>query len=212
MSKLLGRIVLVILLAAVPCAAQEIVIDKMLVLDRVGRAGRAPVFVDPVEHARVTGAWKAPKPGDVVTSVDGREVPWREATAGADGWITGGSLAGGYALAIVEASSERVMILEASGHGMVFVNGEPRAGDPYGHGYVRLPVLLKKGTNELLFTIARGRVRAKLTVPKSDVYPDTADVTSPDFIEGRAETAPSAVPFVNEGDQIGEPHHWILAN
>ena len=32
---------------------------------------------------------------------------------------------------------------------MVLVNGEPRAGDLYGYGYVKLPVLLSKGDNSL---------------------------------------------------------------
>ncbi len=37
------------------------------------------------------------------------------------------------------------MILEASGHAVAMVNGEPRVGDPYEMGYVKLPVLLKAG-------------------------------------------------------------------
>jgi poly(3-hydroxybutyrate) depolymerase len=201
----LGRIVLVVavLVLVVPTSglAQEIVLDKMLVLDRVGRAGRSPVFVDPVEAMRVAGKWTTPKAGDLVTTADGQTVAWRDASAGEDGWISGASLAGGYALATVESESDRVMILEASGHGMVFVNGEPRAGDPYGHGYVRLPVLLKAGANELLFTVARGRVRATLTTPKGDVYPDLGDATAPDFIKGVADSQPFGVVYVNATTQ-----------
>ena len=204
MLKLLGRVVLVVIVVIVlpACAvAQEIVLDKMLVLDRVGRAGRSPVFVDPVELQRVTGKWTTPDAGDTVETEDGRTLAWREAVAGEDGWISGESLAGGYALAAVESETDRVMILEASGHGMVFVNGEPRAGDPYEYGYVRLPVLLKRGTSELLFTVARGRVRAKLTAPQADVYPDLGDVTAPDFIKGVADAQPFGVVYVNATTQ-----------
>jgi poly(3-hydroxybutyrate) depolymerase len=93
------------------------------------------------------------------------------------------------------------MLLDAAGHSVVFVNGGPRAGDPYSHGYVRLPVLLKKGTNELLFQCARGRIRAKLVDPEGKVFVDARDVTAPDLIEGRAQTHPFAVVHVNATTQ-----------
>src|SRR5262249_12914406 len=95
------------------------------------------------------------------------------------------ALRGGYAYFAVPADEEQVVILEASGHGMVYVNGEPRVGDPYSTGYVRLPVLLKKGTNDLLFHVSRGTLRAKLSVPKGIVILDGGDVTLPDFITGK---------------------------
>lgn len=161
-------------------SAAEIRIDQFIVVERVGRYGRSPVFIDPIEMLRVTGQWRAPKAGDSVRSSDGREVKWREAKIGEDGWLNEQSLAGGYAFATVEVDRDRVMMLEAAGHGMVFVNGEPRAGDPYEYGFVRLPVLLKKGSNELLFTIARGRLRAKLTEPPKPVFIDLSDLTLSD--------------------------------
>jgi hypothetical protein len=66
----------------------------------------------------------------------------------------------------------------------VWVNGEPRVGDPYSHGYVHIPVELKQGDNEFLFTVGRGELRAKLTAPLGDVFFDTADTTLPDLIVG----------------------------
>ena len=39
----------------------------------------------------------------------------------------------------------------AQGHSAVYVNGRPRYGDPYGTGFVRLPVALERGENLLLF-------------------------------------------------------------
>ena len=199
---------LIIVLSGAPASAQDIALDRMLVLERVGRSGRAAVFADPVELQRVTGKWVTPQAGDAMSRADGRTFEWREATADKDGWIGGDGLAGGYALATVESPTDRVMILEAAGHGMVFVNGEPRAGDPYEYGYVRLPVLLKKGSNELLFTIARGRMRAKLVVSsKEGVYSDPGgDVTAPDFIRGQPDTRPFGVVYVNATTQpVTEP-------
>lgn len=179
----LAAIIVAILLPIIttPAAAQdEIKIEKVLVIDRVGRYGRSPVFVDPIELLRVTGQWRFPRAGDVVASADGRDVAWREAHAKEDGEISDDALAGGYALATVDVDADRVMILEASGHGIVFVNGEPRVGDPYETAYVRLPVLLKRGANELLFHCQRGRLRAKLTEPPKDVFIDLSDLTLTD--------------------------------
>ena len=85
-----------------------------------------------------------------------------------EGWLGHKSLQGGYAYWAAEAEAAGVWLLEASGHAMVYVNGEPRAGDIYQTGYVRLPVQLKKGTNHLLFHAVRGRVRAKLVPVKSE--------------------------------------------
>ena len=62
----------------------------------------------------------------------------------------------------VPSDDDRVMILEASGHSLVYANGEPRAGDPYSHGYVHLPVKLRKGDNEFLFSVGRGTLKARL--------------------------------------------------
>ena len=76
------------------------------------------------------------------------------------------------------------MLLEAVGHSVAYVNGVPRAGDPYGYGYVSLPVEVKAGKNEILFQVGRGRVRAKLIEPPAPISLDLRDATTPDLIEG----------------------------
>src|SRR5206468_3737262 len=82
-----------------------------------------------------------------------------------------------------------IYLLEASGHAMVYVDGEPRAGDPYDTGYVRLPVALRAGRNDLLFACGRGHVRARLVRPTSPALFNTADTTLPDLVTGaRGET------------------------
>jgi len=76
------------------------------------------------------------------------------------------------------------MLLDASGHSMVYVNGEPRYGDPYRTGFSRLPIELRRGTNTLLFSCGRGAVRARLVEPKASVSLNLADATAPDLITG----------------------------
>jgi pimeloyl-ACP methyl ester carboxylesterase len=163
--------------------AKEIVLADCLVIRPVGRSGRSPLHLDAIEAEIVAGRWKAPKVGDKVTLPDGGSQTWEAATAKA-GTLDHAALRGGYAFWQVQSDEPRVMLLEASGHTMVYANGEPRTGDPYGYGFVRLPFLLRKGTNEFLFHCGRGRLQAKLTVPKSALLLDTRDATVPDVVVG----------------------------
>jgi dienelactone hydrolase len=176
---------------------KEIVPGECLVIKPVGRYGRSVVRLDALEAQMLAGKWKAPKAGEAVTLPDGKVQAWETAQVGKDGWFRHGALAGGYAYVSVPADTERVMVLEASGHGMVYVNGEPRTGDPYQTGYVRLPVLLRQGTNDFLFHGARGRVRMKLVEPKSSVLLDGSDATLPDLVVGEETKTWAALVVIN---------------
>jgi len=79
-------------------------------------------------------------------------------------------------------------LLEASGHAMVFVNGEPRVGDPYLTGQTIVPIVLRAGKNELLFHCAAGKLRAEVLKPQHEVFFEQRDLTLPSLIEG--ETSP----------------------
>lgn len=130
------------------------------------------------------GSWTWPEAGSFIGLPDGRGASWVKIKANPDGWFEARELAGGYAAFRVSSKSERVAILEASGHSMVYVNGVPRAGDPYGYGYVKLPVLLKKGENELLFAGGRGRLRATLAPVSTPIELLSDDPTLPDVVRG----------------------------
>src|SRR5262249_5644336 len=114
-------------------------ITEGFVLGPILPGGRSPVHVDPVEHAIVTGRWTAPKAGDSVRLADGSQRAWEKVDASSDGTIDHRALrGGGYAFVTIDSSDDRILLLEARGHNMVYVNGEPRVGDPYGYGYVHL--------------------------------------------------------------------------
>ncbi len=114
-------------------------------------------------------------------------------------------VAGGYAYVSVEMPHERVMLLEAAGHSMVYVNGQPRAGDPYNTGFVRLPVPLKPGANDLLFRCSRGRLKIQLRAVHDPILLDTRDATTPDLRVGQAVADWAAVVVVNAtAEPIGD--------
>jgi poly(3-hydroxybutyrate) depolymerase len=177
-------------------AVNEMVLKECLVIRPVGRSGRTPLHTDPIEAEIVAGRWKPPSAGDSVQLTNDSKQSWESATA-KDGALQHAALRGGYLYWNVKCDTDRVVLLEAAGHSLVYVNGEPRVGDPYSNGIVRLPVLLKKGDNDLLFAVGRGRLNAKLVRPTASAIIDTRDATLPDCIVGNNDKLWGAVVVIN---------------
>src|SRR5436190_10303755 len=142
--------------------------DEALVLAGVARYGRAPMPIDAVQAKFAAGDWRAPKEGDALTAPGGQERKWVKAAV-KDGALDHPALNGGYAFFVVESPADRVMLLQAAGSTVSYVNGEPRVGDVYSHGYVTVPVALRKGENQFLFHCGRGSLRAKLVEPTARI-------------------------------------------
>jgi poly(3-hydroxybutyrate) depolymerase len=185
-----------LLLLAVAPAAPPALPAEALVLPPVGRGGRVVVGTDAIADSLAAGKWIPPKPGDSVRLPGGAERRW-EAAPVKDGATTHRALAGGYAFVPVESDAEQVAILEAAGHLAVLVNGESRVGDFYETGYVRIPVRLRKGTNEFLFHVARGRLRLALAAPKADALLNPGDLTAFDPEAGKDFDGLVALPVLN---------------
>ncbi len=177
--------------------AASITWRECLVIKSPGRAGGSSVHTDAIEAAIVAGRWTRPSAGEAVSLPDGGTLNWSPLAFGTNGWFEHEVLRGGYAYMSIVAEQEKILLLEASGHAMVYVNGEPRAGDTYSYGYVRLPVLLKKGTNDFLFNVGRGRLKAALVAPKTGVAFDLSDLTMPDLIVGETTKSWGALVVIN---------------
>ena len=168
-----------------------------LVIKPVGKSGRTAAHTDAIEAAMIAGRWTRPTAGELVTLPDGSSLNWTNLALGTNGWFEHEALEGGYACMSIVAEQEKILLLEAAGHAMVYVNSEPRAGDTYSYGYVRLPVLLKRGTNDFLFQVGRGKLKAALVVPKAGVALDLSDLTVPDLIVGETTKSWGAVVVIN---------------
>jgi poly(3-hydroxybutyrate) depolymerase len=169
----------------------------VLVVRSIARPGRSAVHVDPVEASIVSGKWRAPAAGEVVTEARDGERRWEAAAADDQGVLKGSLTRGGYVYWPVRSDHDQILLLQASGHNCVYVNGEIRGGDLYGNGYVRLPVLLHSGTNEFLFQSGRGDLKVKLLAGSQPLSIHTADCTLPDIIEGEAEPLWGAAVLLN---------------
>ncbi len=141
-----------------------------------------------------------PKQGDELATPRGQKAQWRHIVAGSGGTFTG--LGNGYLAASVVVEKDGPMLLEAAGHSLVYVNGIPRGGDPYSYGYLKLPVMLHKGENTLLFVVGRGQLSARLSPVRAPIQIETGDLTTPDIVVGGPETLWAGVVLVNSTDKV----------
>ena len=188
---------------AVPAGqAEPVMLREALVLEAVGRAGRNTLFTDAVEASLVGGRWTSPRVGDEVLSTRGSvRRTWTNAVANADGWFTGRELRGGWAYLAHVVEQPSIVLFNAAGHSMAYVNGEPRAGDIYGYGYVSVPVALRAGTNDFLIASGRGRLRVQLATPSAPLFFQSSDVTTPDLLVGEKTDTWGAAVMINATTQ-----------
>lgn len=175
----------------------ELALGEMLVVPPVGAYGRAPLHVDPIHAALTEGRWRAPVAGEGVRTAAGQRVVWESLPAAAPHVWQASALTGGYAAATVASDRDRIMLLEAAGHVMAYVNGEPRAGDPYAAERTVCPVALREGENSLLFHVAAGEFKARLIESPQTVFFDLRDAAFPDLLPDESGPVFAAVLLVN---------------
>ena len=182
--------------------SREIRLTEGLMIQSPGRGGRNPVHTDALEAHLVAGTWQPPEAGASLVLPDGTKKTWKAARAGKGGRFQPGAFKGGYAWFSVDLEEEDTWILEASGHGLVYVNGEIRAGDPYATRWLRVPVELGEGKNQFLFRLGRRPFSARLVRPKSPAFFNTRDTTLPDVLAGEEIQTHGAVVVVNASSRI----------
>ncbi|HEY3861920.1 MAG TPA: prolyl oligopeptidase family serine peptidase [Verrucomicrobiae bacterium] len=191
------RCLFLLALSVLVARAEETVIRSGVVLRSGGGGrGRSGFPIDPVAKLLVTGQWTPPTDGQPLSPSD-TERMWRAATASGDGAFTNRELQNGYLDSQIESGAEAVRLLSAAGQDVVYVNGEPHAGDPYSNGILELPVQLHYGVNDFLFHVGRGRLHAKLSDPAKPILLYTKDLTLPDIVHGQNEPQWAAAVVIN---------------
>ncbi len=173
-------------------------------------------LADDVMKRLVEGRPIHPLAGDKVTFQNGNTETWTADTAGSDGWFKGDYLDEAYAYFCVFSDVERVVLIEAMGDETVYCNGVPREGNKYGYkdkweswepnfSYSRIPVKLKRGTNEFLFVCNRGVLKAKLESINPCVHFNGGHVTVPDLVVGRKVDEYAGIDIINATEKpIGD--------
>jgi len=187
--------------AKVGASANAAFADHAWCIARASTSARWPVRTDAVEALMAAGTWPHDALDDTpgsnpLPSIAGKA--WERIDT-PEGVIAGDKIAGGYARVVIRREKAGPVLLRARGHSMVYVNGEPYAGDPYGYGYLIVPMKLREGANELLFAGGRGDITYTIEDVEPGITISLEDATVPDYHE---------ITWTLNGTTVHEPH-WV---
>lgn len=153
----------------------------------VHQYGRQAFYSDALALALYQGPL-APKEGAPVVNDPEKKNTWKKMVADTNHVFRGEALGGGYLYLTYESPKKQTVVLIATGHSMLYVNGVPHAGDQYRYGWMNIPVELKKGLNEIYIRSSGfgrfGAVAARLEFPKKPLEILTKDPTLPFYVKG----------------------------
>lgn len=151
----------------------------------VGTGGRSALAMDPLQSMIVRGTWTGAKAGDVLALGDKSET-WADMKANSDGVYTVDARGSVTMRFVFESEKSQVAIFSAAGFRILYVNGEPRFGDPYAAGMCEIPVALKAGRNEFLLTGVRMAQKPSLKIPPARAFLTDDDPTFPTMFPGES--------------------------
>ena len=195
------------------------IVNKALVLKK-GEAPRRNT--NSVEKRIIKNNFKKPTPRAKVNFLKDETNTWKKIKSDSCGWFKDKALQNAYVYISLNMDKKQMILLEGMGHRMVYVNGKPRIGNKYQlndeskpwepqYGYSLMPILLKKGRNNLLFSCTRGKLKIKFHRPRSAVMLNTEDPTLPDFKVGEKINKQAAVVIIN-GTQTSKDNLKITSN
>lgn len=175
-----------LLFLCINCFSQDTLhFSKGLMINAPNRYGREAVYTDELAYLLYTHTLPTPADGSALTSNDkDKNYTWKTISADSvhrfrmRGGFGGGSVS--YLYLTYTASKEQTALLNITGNSGLYVNGEPHMGDPYGSGWLYIPVKLKKGLNELY--IRGGMVSALLITGVRPLQLNTEDATLPNIV------------------------------
>jgi dienelactone hydrolase len=160
-----------------------------------------------------------PREGDRLPSIlpQGGMVAWKKTAPDSTGWVTleyqdvwwdtlmtiygiAGIVDAGYAYAEFENRGNKRALVIAERAGSFYLNGEKFQGDPYGHDYIKTPVLLKDGTNRVMMELSGygdHRFLFKVIPAPSPIMLIAKDATVPDIVEGETQILSAGIAILN---------------
>ncbi|OPX21342.1 MAG: hypothetical protein B1H02_07840, partial [Candidatus Latescibacteria bacterium 4484_107] len=105
----------------------------------------------------------------------------------------------GYAYAEFQSDRRQRALVMAERTGKFWLNGEPYYGDGYGHNFVKIPVVLRKGINRVLVKVGRSKPWFSFRVLPAEgaLMINDRDLTTPDIVAGERLDGWIGVPVVN---------------
>ncbi|MEP7109201.1 MAG: alpha/beta hydrolase-fold protein [Ferruginibacter sp.] len=204
------RIVLILLLGYFQSAPAQktVVFTKGLMINGLHHYGREALYSDSLAYWLYNKTLIKPGAGKIVGPSGNDDAPvWKEVTAdSANIFKTRRFGAGGYLYLTFISHKEEMVLLNIKGNSAVYFNGVLHAGDPYGAGWLYIPVKLKKGLNEL-FVRTYFQTTASIVYPEKPVMISTADSTMPHIVLNKQNgLLQGAVVVINAGSTDLKQH------
>ncbi|GEP95883.1 carboxylesterase family protein [Chitinophaga cymbidii] len=185
---------------AVPAFSQDTFpFTEALFVAAPQRYGREAVYTDHLAYQLYTNQLKTPVEGaSFAPSLQWQAVKADSAQrlvrrGGGRGWGFG---RGGYFYLTYSSDRARPALLHIKGNSGLYFNGIPHTGDPYGSGWLYIPVQLKKGLNEIY--VRGAMITASLRFPGKPLQLVTEDPTMPAIVTGQTpDTMQGAVVVIN---------------
>lgn len=185
-----------LLLALALAPSGDLVPRRWLAIEAVDLPGRRPFRPDQI-YGECVAAGVPPDTGRAWLGEAGVERHFAPMEADETGALPGPFA---WAWTTVESDAERVVLARLSGAARGFVNQSPVMGDVYGYGWPGVPVLLRKGRNEVWIAGPRGSASLRFVEPAGEILFGDWDLTKPDLVAGaprRAEPPRAGVLLVN---------------
>ncbi|MCH5600302.1 carboxylesterase family protein [Niabella ginsengisoli] len=193
MKKLLSFLLLSI---AMNCVAQDTIrFTKALAVQSGSRYGREAIYTDLLSYQLFNGKLRPQEDALFHISENGDSIHWKKVDADSNGrfrifgrrnfqrtnnpFLNPGGVDRGadYLYLTYQSPKEQPALIRVQGSAAMYFNGAPHMGDPYAAGYMHIPVLLKKGINELY--IRGGNILPEIIPVKNIVNLHVDDVTAP---------------------------------
>ena len=181
------------------------VFKKGLVLARPGAFGIAQSESTPIDEVMARFLFNRPTGinTDHVFDVDysGRPIKWEEIEVDDKSTFQDRRLRSGVLYLSYVADADQTVLLDASGHSSLLVNGMPHEGEHFDFGWNLVPLHLKRGKHEFVLQGGRfGRMRARLVEPDPPVRFTRRDTTLPDIRREDGEELLGAIRVINAKD------------
>lgn len=142
-------VLLLSLLGFITNAQEKYFFKEGLAIGGVHQYGREALFSDALAYQLFSGSLKPKAGADFIYNNGKKKATWTTVQSDSSGGFRSGSLGSGYLYLTYNAAQAQTALLVATGHSMLYVNGTPHAGDMYRYGWMNIPILLKKGLNEI---------------------------------------------------------------
>ena len=178
------------------------VFQRGRVLGRPRVFGMAQSTSTPVDEVMARFLFGQPSgiDSDGVFDVDhaGQPRKWQEIAVDDSGTFRDRRLRSGVLYLSYTSDTDQTLLLDASGHSNLLIDGMPHEGDHYDFGWQLIPIHLQPGKHEFVLQGGRfGRMRARLVAPSTPVHFTKRDMTLPDLLREDAEEMMGAIRVVN---------------